>query len=346
MFNILGGVIVIIGAIAGYMNNHTFHGALVGIGFGAIGLAIAIFIVNIPLDTLVFGALGAAGGVLLSKTAGWAINQFDNPGLYSIFSNYSVLINITLAYLGCMVAVKKKGELDLLDRNLAVPGKKNKDVKIMDTSALIDGRIFDVAQTGFLSGNILVPRFVLHELQMVADSADSAKRQRGRRGLDVLKKMQELENLNVKIYEREYASIKEVDAKVVELAKELQAKVATTDYNLNKVAVLQGVSVLNINDLASALKSIVLPGDSFTIYLAKEGKEKNQAVGYLDDGTMVVVDEGRPHLGKRANIHVNSILQTSAGRMIFTRYSSAAEQVTEPKGSLPSGSESAGKTAA
>ena len=345
MFNILGGVIVVIGAIAGYMNTHTMHGALVGIGFGAIGLAIAIFIVNIPLDTLVFGALGAAAGVLLAKGAGWAVNQFDNQTLYELFAKYSILINITLAYLGCMVAVKKKGELDLLDKNLVVPGKKNKDTKILDTSALIDGRIFDVAQTGFLSGNILVPRFVLHELQMVADSSDSAKRQRGRRGLDILKKMQDLENLNVKIYDRDFSAIKEVDSKVVELAKELQAKVATTDYNLNKVAALQGVSVLNINDLASALKSIVLPGDSLTIYLAKEGKEKSQAVGYLDDGTMVVVDEGRPHLGKRAHTHVKSILQTSAGRMIFTRYASAAEATPEQK-SIPLGGETNGKPAA
>lgn len=330
IFNILGGVTVIIGAVIGYFTTHSTQGALVGLGSGAIILAVAIFIVNIPLDVLVFGALGAFLGAVAAKALSWGVFQLDNPTLYGVVSKYSVLINVLLAYLGGMVAVKKKGELELLDKNVVVHAK-SKDIKVIDTSVLIDGRIADVAQAGFFSGNIIVPRFVLSELQAVADSSDPTKRQRGRRGLDILKKLQEQEGINIKIYDRDFSNVKEVDSKVMELAKEMGAKVATTDYNLNKVAALQGISVLNINDLAAALKSVVLPGDTLSIFLAKEGKEKIQAIGYLDDGTMIVVDDGRNHIGKRAQVHVNSILQTSAGRMIFARYMSSLEQSPDAK---------------
>lgn len=324
IFNILGAVTVIIGAVIGYFTTHTTQGALVGLGSGAIVLAIAIFIVNIPLDVLVFGAMGAFLGAVAAKAVGWFLFQLDNEVLYGLFNRYSMLINVLFAYLGGMVAVKKRGELELLDKNVVMP-PKHKDIKVIDTSVLIDGRLADIAQTGFLSGNIIVPRFVLQELQTVADSSDNTKRQRGRRGLDILKKLQEQEGINVRIYDRDIPHLKEVDAKLIELAKELAGKIATTDYNLNKVAAVQGVSVLNVNDLAAALKSVVLPGDSFGIFLAKDGKERAQAVGYLDDGTMVVVEEGRPHIGKRVTVNVNSILQTSAGRMIFAKFISVLE---------------------
>lgn len=325
MFHVLRGLVLVAGPVVGYMMGKTGDAALIGLGVGAIIVAIELVIERIPLDTLVFGAMGAFGGVIISKGLDWLVFKMDNPSYYKFISDKSLFINLIFAYLGCMIAVRKKGELDLLDKNLVVKNPKTKDVKVIDTSVLIDGRIADIAQTGFLSGNIIVPRFVLHELQMVADSADSTKRQRGRRGLDILKRLQEINDVNIKIYDKDYPHIKEVDTKVVELAKEMEGRVATTDFNLSKVAALQGIPILNVNDLAAAMKSVVLPGDSLVIYLAKEGKEKQQAVGYLDDGTMVVVDEGRRYLGKRVSAYVNSILQTPAGRMIFARVQEVKE---------------------
>lgn len=332
MFNLLRLVILIVGPIVGYfILGKTPQAALVGLGLAALVVVLELIIERIALDVLIFGAIGAAGGVFIAKVLEWLVFRLDNVSYYNLMTKYSPILSIFLAYLGCMIALRKKGELDLLEKDIVVKGKKNKDVKVVDTSVLIDGRLADVADTGFLSGKLIVPRFVLHELQMVADSADATKRQRGRRGLDILKRLQENHDISVKIYDKDYPTIKEVDSKILELAKELGAKVATTDFNLNKVAALQGISVLNINDLAGSLKSVVLPGDSMTVYLAKEGKEKSQAVGYLDDGTMVVVEEGKRHIGKRMQVLVNSILQTSAGRMIFTRVHEGRDGAAEEK---------------
>jgi uncharacterized protein YacL len=325
MFHVLRGLLLLVGPIIGYSVGKTADAALVGLGVSAFVVAIELVIERIPLDVLIFSAIGAFGGVIIAKGIDWLVFRLDNPAIYQFISNKSLLVNLVFAYLGCMIAVRKKGELDLLDKNLVVKTTKTKEVKIIDTSCLIDGRIADVVETGFLSGNLIVPRFVLHELQVVADSSDATKRQRGRRGLDVLKRLQDSNEVIVKIYDKDYPNIKEVDTKLVELAKEMDGKVATTDFNLSKVAALQGVPVLNVNDLAGSLKSVVLPGDTLILYLAKEGKEKQQAVGYLDDGTMVVVDDGRRFLGKRVSAYVNSILQTPAGRMIFAR----AQEVKE-----------------
>jgi uncharacterized protein YacL len=208
-----------------------------------------------------------------------------------------------------------------LDRDLIVKGSKKKlqSTHIVDTSVLIDGRVADVCESKFISGTLVVPRFVLQELQNVADSADGAKRARGRRGMDILARLQQNPEVPVKIFDKDYPAIKEVDSKLVALARDLGGKIMTTDFNLNKVASLQGVTVLNINDLANALKPVVLPGETMNLYVVKEGKEKEQGVGYLDDGTMVVVEDGRRHLGQRLQVSVTSILQTSAGRMIFTK---------------------------
>ena len=331
MINVLLGIALVAGPLAGYLIGGSGASALIGLGLAAFAVAIYLIIDRIPLDVLAFGLFGVVGGVIVAKVLEWSVVKLDHPASYRFVNDNFLLINLFLAYLGAMIAVRKKNELDLLDRNVLIKATKSKDMKVLDTSALIDGRIADVAEVGFLSGRLVLPRFVLHELQAVADSSDPTKRQRGRRGLDVLKRLQETPDVNVKIFDKDFPNVSEVDAKIIELAKELDARVVTTDFNLSKVAVLQGVSVLNVNDLATSLKSVVLPGDGIGVYLAKEGKEKNQAVGYLDDGTMVVVDEGRRHIGKRVNVHVNSILQTPAGRMIFARVQDTRENQTDDR---------------
>lgn len=191
--------------------------------------------------------------------------------------------------------------------------------KILDTSVIIDGRISDICDTGFIEGILVIPNFVLTELQMIADSADSIKRNRGRRGLDILNKMQKDQSIMVKISDMDFADVPEVDSKLVKLAKIMKAKVITNDFNLNKIAEFHGVPVLNINQLSNALKPIVLPGEEMNVSLIKEGKDPNQAIGYLDDGTMVVVENGRRKLNYDVDVVVTSVLQTTAGRMIFAR---------------------------
>jgi uncharacterized protein YacL len=335
MLHVIKGIVLLAGPLIGYLSYRTSDAVLVGVGVSAIVVMVVLVFERIPLDTLIFGAIGAGGGFVFARLVDWIGFKLENPTFNGFLDKYTGLINILLACMGCMIALSKKGELDLLDKDIIVKGAKNKDVKILDTSVLIDGRICDVVETGFLSGRLIVPRFVLHELQQVADSSDATKRQRGRRGLDILKRLQDVPDINLKIYDKDFPSIKEVDTKILELAKELGGKVATTDFNLNKVATLQSIPVLNINDLAAALKTVVLPGDNITIFLAKEGKEKAQAVGYLDDGTMVVVDDGRAQMGRRVNVHVNSILQTSAGRMIFARASDGHEHPIESIKNIP-----------
>ena len=217
------------------------------------------------------------------------------------------------------------GKGDLL--NLAALGgifggekQSKRSYKILDTSVIIDGRIADIAETGFLDGVIVIPQFVLRELQLVADSADSMKRNRGRRGLDILQRIQKIATLTVQIVEDDFPAVREVDLKLIELAKVYEGKIVTNDFNLNKVAQLQGVEVLNINELANSLKPIVLPGEIMKVFILKEGKEYNQGVAYLDDGTMVVVDNARKMIGKTIDISVTSVLQTTAGKMIFGKF--------------------------
>lgn len=192
--------------------------------------------------------------------------------------------------------------------------------KILDTSVIIDGRIADIFETGFLEGPMLIPQFVLKELQAIADSPDSVKRNRGRRGLSILRKMQKKTDISVEIWEQDFPGIREVDSKLMELAKHLNAKIVTNDYNLNKVAQLRGVEILNINELANALKPVVLPGEQMNVKILREGKEHNQGVAYLDDGTMVVVDDARTHIDESVKVEVTSVLQTTAGKMIFAKY--------------------------
>ncbi len=239
-----------------------------------------------------------------------------------------VFVLLLMTYVGLLVGTSKGDLLNPAALGTIFSGEKvsKKSFKVLDTSVIIDGRIADVADTGFMDGIYVIPEFVLRELQVVADSTDSSKRQRGRRGLDMLQRMQSNQNLQIQIVPDDFPSIKEVDLKLIELAKKWEAKIVTNDFNLNKVAHLHRVDVLNINDLANALKPVVLPGEKMNILILKEGKEFNQGVGYLDDGTMVVVDHARRVIGRSVEITVTSVLQTASGKMIFGRLDEAGQK--------------------
>ena len=270
--------------------------------------------------TRVLGALiGCAIGLLISRaiTAGlfWA-----DPGDRRIQFLDSFIL-IMLPYLGLVVG-GKHGEWLEPARLVALFRADGSEhhYKILDTSVIIDGRIADVCETGFLDGTLVVPQFVLKELQLVADSSDSMKRNRGRRGLDILQKIQKMSGVHVMISDADFPDVKEVDLKLIELARTMQGKIVTNDFNLNKVAQLRGVAVLNVNELANSLKPVVLPGELMKVFILKEGKEYNHGVAYLDDGTMVVVDNARKMISRTIDIVVTSVLQTTAGKMIFGRY--------------------------
>ena len=212
-------------------------------------------------------------------------------------------------------------------RSAWLDGEKRHDHKILDTSVIIDGRIADVCETGFLDGTLVVPQFVLRELQYVADSQDPLKRNRGRKGLEILQRIKKGSDVKVLVSEADFPEIRDVDMKLIELAKQMSGKIITNDFNLNKVAELRGVPVLNINMLANSLKPVVLPGESMKVFILKEGKEPNQGVGYLDDGTMVVVDNAKRFLGKNIEITVTSVLQTTAGKMFFGKSEMSPEDI-------------------
>jgi len=318
---ILRVIAIIGGAGIGYFQiSNTLRGVLIGI-FAALLVVIVEFVLEkIALDTLIAAIVGALLGLIGAKLLDYTIFLLDNPKFYEIMRDYSLLIKFVLAYLGLMIAVIKKNELELLDKDILKKSKKTGvQIYLMDTSAAIDGRIADIISTNFLSGVIGIPKFVLEELQTLADSSDTAKRNKARRGLNIISQIQKEALIAVKIIDKDYPEIREVDLKLINLAKELDARIITTDFNLNKVASLQGIIALNINDLTNALKPIYLPGEKMRLYVAKEGKERDQGVGYLDDGTMVVVEEGRRLVGKRIECSVVSLLQTSSGRIIFVK---------------------------
>ena len=228
-----------------------------------------------------------------------------------------ILLCCILGYLGLVIGTKKSEEVSfpLLS---SLKGVRGGDVRILDTSVIIDGRIADICDTGFIEGNLIVPRFVLDELQHIADSSDSMKRSRGRRGLDILNRMQKTIGINIEIVDQDFPKVKGVDGKLIALARKMNGKLVTNDFNLNKVAELQGIKILNVNELANSLKPVVLPGETMVVKVIKEGKEPGQGVAYLDDGTMVVIDHGSRNLGDTVEVAVTSVLQTTAGRMIFS----------------------------
>jgi uncharacterized protein YacL len=275
----------------------------------------------LPSSVIFPGVLGLIVGLLISFLLSGLINNIPIPGVSTIIS---VLVYIIFCYLGISMAIKRKSEMHWF--NFSRSGKKEKPVreavnspKVLDTSVIIDGRIFDLCKAGFIEGTIVIPEFVLEELRHIADSSDNLKRNRGRRGLDVLNKIQKELDLPVNIMHTDYDDAMEVDSKLLRLAKDIGGKVLTNDYNLNKVAAVQNVSVLNINELANAIKPVVLPGEEMLVQVVKEGKEAGQGVAYLDDGTMIVVEGARDRMNEELRVLVTSVLQTSAGRMIFAR---------------------------
>lgn len=279
------------------------------------------------ISEIIIGSVGLILGLLIAFLVSQPL--FRIPGTY-LGSALSVILYGMLGYLGVKTALKNKDEIIQKVKEFSVTSKKPvKDKskvqklkgvpKILDTSVIIDGRIREICQSGFLEGPLIVPVFVLEELQHIADSEDSLKRNRGRRGLDVIKKIQEDKNLEVIIFQGKYEEIPEVDSKLLELTKDLKGKIVTNDYNLNKVALVQGLEVLNINQLANAVKPVYLPGEEMQILIVKLGKENGQGLGYLDDGTMIVVESGKDYVGETINVVVTSALQTSAGKMIFAR---------------------------
>jgi uncharacterized protein YacL len=295
--------------------------AAAGFGFG---IAIVVFEIQVRKTTLkrLFGAafgslLGIIGAYLISLILERAL-----PGHTATVSFLQLLLLLWMAYVGLVVGASKGEMLNLGALGGLFGGEltSSQSFKILDTSVIIDGRIADIVETGFLDGTLVIPQFVLRELQLVADSADSLKRNRGRRGLDILQRIQKMTQLNVQILEDDFPAVPEVDMKLIELAKVYNCKIVTNDFNLNKVAQLHGVEVLNINELANALKPIVLPGETMRVFILKEGKEYNQGVAYLDDGTMVVVDNAKKVISRTIDISVTSVLQTTAGKMIFGRF--------------------------
>jgi uncharacterized protein YacL len=270
--------------------------------------------------THMIGALlGGAIGLVAAKTIGAAL-YWANLGNERVVFMHSVIL-LTLPYLGLVIGARRGEWLE--PQNLIAlfrAAGPRKRYKILDTSVIIDGRIADICETGFMDGTMVIPQFVLKELQLVADSSDSMKRNRGRRGLDILQKIQKMSGVDVMISDLDFPEVREVDLKLIELARTLEGKIVTNDFNLNKVAQLRGVQVLNINELANSLKPVVLPGEIMKVFILKEGKEYNQGVAYLDDGTMVVVDNARKMIGKTIDVVVTSVLQTTAGKMIFGRF--------------------------
>ncbi|MCM8790983.1 MAG: TRAM domain-containing protein [Candidatus Omnitrophica bacterium] len=293
-----------------------------GAGTGFVG-AILIIMLEIGMRRFSIRNLSAAVfGLIFGFFMAWIITSVLRliPMSLELFASFQIILILVFCYLGMIIAMRGKDEFNLIIPYVKfVRQDKKDDIILLDTSVIIDGRIADILQTRFIEGRLVIPRFVLKELQQIADSQDVLKRNRGRRGLDILNKIQKSTEFDVRIQEEDFPEIKEVDAKLVKLAKLLGAKIFTNDFNLNKIAELQGISVLNINELANALRPVVLPGESMEVRITKEGKEYNQGVAYLDDGTMVVVDNSKQMIGQTVKVVVTSVLQTSAGRMIFAR---------------------------
>jgi uncharacterized protein YacL len=303
-----------------------------------IGVAIIVFewrLRAMSLKRLIGAAIGSVLGIIGAYLFALVIrNSIPSSPTQSFLQ---IMVMMVMAYVGLAVGANKGDLLNLAALGGIFGGEKSgkKSFKILDTSVIIDGRIADIAETGFLDGLIVIPQFVLRELQLVADSADSLKRNRGRRGLDILQRLQKTASVQIQIVEDDFPSVREVDMKLIELAKLYEGKIITNDFNLNKVAQLQGVAVLNINELANSLKPIVLPGEVMRVFILKEGKEYNQGVAYLDDGTMVVIDNARKMIGKTIDISVTSVLQTTAGKMIFGKWDERATGRHDSKGTSP-----------
>lgn len=318
MFFVLFSAVV--GYFIGSLYNQSVGGILVGLCCGLIIILLEISLLRIQGMNIIIGAIGLMFGLIIANLLTLSI-----PEIQKFFPfNFHLFLDIIVGYLGMVIALGKKEEIlntftFVKVQSAETTKKEDYNDKLLDTSVIIDGRIADICEAGFIEGTLVIPRFVLKELQKIADSSDALKRNRGRRGLDVLNKIQKKINIPVRIDETDFADIREVDGKLVRLGKISGGKIFTNDFNLNKIAELEGVPVLNINELAEALKPVVLPGEEMNVHIIKEGKEFTQGVGYLDDGTMVVVDNGQDFIGQKVKVTVSSVLQTPAGRMIFAK---------------------------
>jgi uncharacterized protein YacL len=304
------------GYLLGIRYEHVELGIAFGVLFGILTVYSDLLLRKVDFGTLIGGLIGLSFGLLFAALVFIPIRGLISEDMDAV----SFLLKGIFGYGGLLIGMRRGRGLTLPGLLRMITGKGfEENLKILDTSVIIDGRIAEICEAGFLEGVFIVPQFILQELQYIADSQDSIKRARGRRGLDVLHRIQKMTNITVKIIEEDFPKIKEVDSKLVALGQLLNAKVITNDFNLNKVAELQGVSVLNINELANSLKPVVLPGETMRVFVLKEGKEYNQGVAYLEDGTMVVVENGRRLIGKNTEVSVTSVLQTTAGRMIFAK---------------------------
>lgn len=315
-------LLFIVGTVLiGYQTTGPSNGWIGMLAGGLAGALIILFEIGMRrvsvrgLSSAVFGLLL---GLVMSRIVYEAIILFGP--LEENLKIIRAIMTFVFCYLGTIIAIRGKDEFNIIIPYVRLSRQDESESMILiDTSVIIDGRITDICKTKFIEGKLIVPRFVLKELQHIADSSDPIKRQRGRRGLEVLNTIQKDLGVHLTIHEEDFPDVPEVDAKLVKLAKLLGAMVLTVDFNLNRVATIQNVRVLNVNELANALKPVVFPGETMEIKLIKEGKEHNQAIGYLEDGTMVVVEEGRRFIGQTIKVAVTSVLQTQAGRMIFTK---------------------------
>ena len=290
-------------------------GALGGAALAGLAVWLETRAAGVPVERLFWGSVGGFFGLIGGLAIGTAaVSMIPSAGMAGL--GLPALLG---AYLGAAVALRRRADLEPVSAVLFPGGRSGDGRKIVDTSVIIDGRIVEICETGFLDGTLVVPQFVLQELQHIADASDPLRRARGKRGFEVLERLRRTSKIKVDVVERDFAHVREVDGKLMELARALSAKILTNDGNLSRVAQLRGIDVLNINELVSALRPIALPGEPMRVLVVREGKEAGQGVGYLDDGTMVVVDGGRRHLGQTVDVVVTSVLQTTAGRMIFTR---------------------------
>jgi len=337
-------MLVLISAILGfligkeYWHNDflSYVGLLFGFTIGFIVVSVEKSMESISTKKILTGGIGLFIGLFIINYITYQLFKSFFTGSDLGYVTYA-FVNFVAGYLGLIIGLRVSDDFgigikqsDLKDlKDLQVKragGEQCRNYKVIDTSSLIDGRILDVSKTGFIDGTFVIPTFVLHELQHIADSQDPLKRVKGRRGLDILKELREDKNINIEFNDADYPNIKEVDAKLIAFAKEKNGKIITTDFNLNKVAQVRNIKVLNINDLVKALRPILLPGEIMTVQIAKEGREKNQGIAYMDDGTMVVVEDAMKLVGSELNVVVTSVLQTSSGRMIFARINYDKEQ--------------------
>ncbi len=314
-------IILAVFLLAGYFYGLKYgfiaQGLVTGIFLGLITIIVELRLSKVSFGSVIGGFFGLTTGLLFANLL---LFPFHSIIIGENWTLSTFALNAILGYGGLFVGLYR-------GKNLTIPAimrlfkgqELEEGLKVLDTSVIIDGRIAEVIEAGFLEGTFIIAQFILQELQYIADSPDPMRRSKGRRGLDVLHRIQKMSNIKVRIVEEDFPKIKEVDAKLISLARLLNGKIITNDFNLNKVAQLQGVVVLNINELANVLKPVVLPGETLSLFIVKEGKEYNQGVAYLDDGTMVVIENSRKLIGKNVEVVVTSVLQTTAGRMIFAK---------------------------